>query len=104
VARDFAARFGRRLHSFYGSSETGGIAYDRGGRAALEGGVGQANIRLPKKIGVIAEASGGIGSIRTYGLKQDGDSYTNEAYGKSPATIRLKVTGGIGEIVLNQEP
>ena len=72
--------------------------------ADIEGGVGQANIRLPKKIGVIAQASGGIGSVRTYGLKQDGDSYTNEAYGKSPATIHLKVTGGIGEIVLNQEP
>jgi len=72
--------------------------------ADIEGGVGQANIRLPKRIGVIAQASGGIGSIRTYGLKQDGDSYTNEAYGKSPATIHLKVTGGIGEIVLNQEP
>jgi long-chain acyl-CoA synthetase len=42
VARDFAARFGRRLHSFYGSSETGGISYDRSGRAALEGGVGSA--------------------------------------------------------------
>jgi acyl-coenzyme A synthetase/AMP-(fatty) acid ligase len=42
VARDFAARFGRRLHSFYGSSETGGIAYDRGGRAALAGEVGSA--------------------------------------------------------------
>ena len=42
VARDFAARFGRRLHSFYGSSETGGIAYDRSGRAALDGGVGSA--------------------------------------------------------------
>jgi long-chain acyl-CoA synthetase len=42
VARDFAARFGRRLHSFYGSSETGGIAYDASGKAALEGGVGRA--------------------------------------------------------------
>ena len=72
--------------------------------ADIEGGVGQANIRLPKRIGVIAQASGGIGSVRTYGLKQEGDSYTNEAYGKSPATIHLKVTGGIGEIVLNQEP
>ncbi len=72
--------------------------------ADIEGGVGQANIRLPKKIGVIAEASGGIGSIRTYGLKQEGGSYTNEAYGKSPTTIHLKVSGGIGEIVLNQEP
>ena len=72
--------------------------------ADIEGGVGQANIRLPKKIGVIAQASGGIGSIRTSGLKQEGGSYSNEAYGKSATTIHLKVTGGIGEIVLNQEP
>jgi acyl-coenzyme A synthetase/AMP-(fatty) acid ligase len=42
VARDFAAKFGRRLHGFYGSSETGGIAYDATGRATLAGGVGQA--------------------------------------------------------------
>lgn len=42
VARDFAARFGRRLHSFYGSSETGGITYDRTGAATLAGQVGRA--------------------------------------------------------------
>lgn len=42
VARDFTARFGRRLHGFYGSSETGGIAYDPTGTATLQGGVGQA--------------------------------------------------------------
>lgn len=42
VAREFSARFGCRLHSFYGSSETGGIAYDRNGAAALAGGVGGA--------------------------------------------------------------
>jgi acyl-coenzyme A synthetase/AMP-(fatty) acid ligase len=42
VARDFVARFGRRLHGFYGSSETGGIAFDRAGHATLRGGVGTA--------------------------------------------------------------
>lgn len=42
IAEAFAARFGRRLHSFYGSSETGGIAYDRTGAATLRGGVGRA--------------------------------------------------------------
>jgi acyl-CoA synthetase (AMP-forming)/AMP-acid ligase II len=42
VARDFAARFGRRLHNFYGSSETGGIAFDATGAATLRGGVGRA--------------------------------------------------------------
>jgi hypothetical protein len=72
--------------------------------AQIEGGVGQANIRLPKRIGVIAAASGGIGSISTHGLQQNGGSYTNEAYGKSPVTIHLKVSGGIGEIVLTEEP
>jgi hypothetical protein len=72
--------------------------------ADIEGGVGQASIRLPKNVGVIAHASGGIGSIDVHGLKHDGDSYTNEAYGKSPATIHLKVEGGIGQITLTQEP
>ena len=42
VAKDFAARFGQRLHSFYGSSETGGIAYDRSGQPTLAGQVGWA--------------------------------------------------------------
>ncbi len=73
-------------------------------RVDIEGGVGQANIRLPKNVGVIAHASGGIGSINVRGLKRDGDSYTNDAYGKTAATIHLKVEGGIGEIVLTQEP
>ncbi len=72
--------------------------------ADIEGGVGQADIRLPKNVGVIAHASGGIGSIDVRGLKHDGDSYTNQAYGKSPATIHLKVEGGIGQITLTQEP
>ena len=42
VARNFLSRFGRKLHSFYGSSETGGIAYDRTGQTTLEGKVGRA--------------------------------------------------------------
>jgi long-chain acyl-CoA synthetase len=42
VARQFADRRGHRLHSFYGSSETGGITYDRTGAATLAGGVGTA--------------------------------------------------------------
>jgi acyl-CoA synthetase (AMP-forming)/AMP-acid ligase II len=42
TARDFAARFGQRLHNFYGASETGGIAYDSTGLATLKGSVGQA--------------------------------------------------------------
>jgi hypothetical protein len=72
--------------------------------ADIEGGVGEANIRLPRNIGVIVHASGGIGTIDAHGLKHDGDEYTNELYGKSPVTIHLKVEGGVGRIVLTQEP
>ncbi|HEY4301767.1 MAG TPA: class I adenylate-forming enzyme family protein [Candidatus Didemnitutus sp.] len=42
TAGAFQAGAGVAIHSFYGSSETGGIAYDRTGRAALVGGVGRA--------------------------------------------------------------
>lgn len=72
--------------------------------ADIEGGVGEANIRLPKNVGVIVNASGGIGTISAHGLKHDGDEYTNDLYGKSPVTIHLKVEGGVGTITLTQEP
>jgi hypothetical protein len=70
----------------------------------IEGGVGQATIRLPKDVGVIVHASGGIGAVGAHGFKHDGDEYTNDAYGKTPATIHLKVQGGVGEISLILEP
>jgi acyl-CoA synthetase (AMP-forming)/AMP-acid ligase II len=49
IAQRFQARFGRKIHNFYGSSETGGIAYDRSGDATLSGrSVGEplARVRL----------------------------------------------------------
>ena len=72
--------------------------------ADLEGGVGQVTIRLPRKIGVVARASGGIGAVEAHGLRHEGDEYTNEAYGKTPATIHLTVQGGVGQISLIEEP
>jgi acyl-coenzyme A synthetase/AMP-(fatty) acid ligase len=37
VAQAFFARYGLKIHNFYGSSETGGICYDRTGSASLTG-------------------------------------------------------------------
>jgi N-terminal domain of toast_rack, DUF2154 len=71
--------------------------------ADIEGGVGEADIRLPKNIGVVVNARGGLGTIDTTGLRQDGDEYINDAYGKSSVTIRLRVRGGIGHISLTEE-
>jgi len=72
--------------------------------AIVEGGAGQARIHLPKDIGARVHASGGIGSINVRGLTRDGDSYVNAAYGKTPATIELNVSGGVGEIDLIEGP
>jgi long-chain acyl-CoA synthetase len=41
LARKFREKFRRPIHSFYGSSECGGICYDREGRNAEDGFVGE---------------------------------------------------------------
>jgi len=71
--------------------------------ADIQGGVGEATVRLPKNVGVIAQASGGIGGIFAPDFKKEDDEYTNNAYGKTPATIHLKVEGGVGSIRLLME-
>ena len=67
VARNFVARFGRRLHSFYGSSETGGIAYDSTGQVTLQGGVGRAinGVKLQMMAGGRLQVSSA--AVTTYG-------------------------------------
>jgi len=70
----------------------------------VKGGVGQVTIRLPKDVGVTAHATGGIGAVRTEGLRKNDGDYTNDAYGKTPHKITVDVQGGIGEIELVQEP
>jgi long-chain acyl-CoA synthetase len=49
VARKFRGKFGRSIHSFYGSSECGGICYDREARLEEPGFVG------PPMVGVKVE-------------------------------------------------
>ena len=66
----------------------------------IHGGVGQATVKLPRDVGVRVQARGGIGEIRAGELKKDGDTYTNDAYGKSAVTLEVEVEGGIGQINL----
>ena len=71
--------------------------------ATVEGGIGSAMVRLPRDVGVRVTTSGGIGSIHANGLRREGDSYENDAYGKTPNTIDMTVHGGIGEIDLIEQ-
>jgi predicted membrane protein len=69
----------------------------------IRGGVGDATVLLPRDVGVYAEARGGIGDISAPGLRHDGERYYNDAYRKSPVTVRLDVQGGVGSIKLISE-
>ena len=66
----------------------------------VNGGVGQATIRLPRDIGVRVDAKGGIGGISTSNMRQQGEYYVNDAYGKKGLGMNVIVRGGIGEIKL----
>jgi acyl-CoA synthetase (AMP-forming)/AMP-acid ligase II len=63
TAQAFQARFGIRIHNFYGSSETGGISYDRTGTASLTGrSVGRPlrGVRVAVRGGRITVASAAV--------------------------------------------
>ena len=66
----------------------------------VNGGVGEATIRLPSDVGIWAEASGGIGAINVHGLRKEGSHWESDALGKSKVKIRLDVQGGIGAVNL----
>jgi hypothetical protein len=68
--------------------------------ASIHGGVGRATIRLPRDVGVHVIAQGGLGAINASGFQKQGDAYVNDAYGKSPVTLKIEVEGGVGEINL----
>jgi hypothetical protein len=69
--------------------------------AAIKGGVGEINLKLPSNVGVRIVVNTGIGGVDTSGLTKDGDTYTNDAYGESEVTLHIDIDGGIGQINLD---
>lgn len=68
--------------------------------ASIRGGVGNVTLRLPRNVGVLVDAKGGLGSINAADFEKRGHTYVNEAYGKSSVTLRVDVKAAIGEINL----
>jgi len=66
----------------------------------IDGGVGQATVYLPRDVGIIANATGGIGNISVSGLEKRGNRWINPAHENAPVMIHVDVHGGIGEIRL----
>jgi hypothetical protein len=66
----------------------------------IEGGIGEAVVRLPAGAGIYANAHGGIGEVKTRGLRKEGGHWVNDAYDSSKVKVRVDVQGGIGSITL----
>jgi hypothetical protein len=66
--------------------------------ATIKAGVGKLKLVLPDDIGVQVEAEAGLGHVDPGGLKLVDNAWVNNAWGKSEASLRVKVEGGIGEV------
>ena len=68
--------------------------------AVVRGGAGQVTVLLPSRMGARVEAGTRLGRVNAEGLRKEGDAYVNDAYGDSDATLKVEVTGGVGQINL----
>lgn len=68
----------------------------------INGGVGNITIRIPQNIGTQVVISQGLGRIHVNGLRANGNTYSNDAYGKTANSIRLTISSDVGEITINQ--
>ncbi len=66
----------------------------------IDAGASNINVLLPKDVGVHVVVDRGPTVIDTQGLMQDGDVYTNAAYGVSDVTLLIDLKAGIGAIDL----
>ncbi len=71
-------------------------------RAALNGGIGDLNLVLPRKMSVRVKVSG-LGGFNSAGFRKQGDYYVNDAYGKTTHSLDITVNGGLGDLEITLE-
>jgi hypothetical protein len=77
---------------------TGAWAHDLD--VTIDAGASNITVLLPKNVGVHVVVDRGPTVIDTQGLTQDGDVYTNAAYGESGVTMHIDLKTGIGIVSL----
>ena len=76
--------------------------WERDLSAVVRGGAGQVTVLLPSRMGVKVNAGTRLGRVNAEGLRKEGEVYVNDAYGGSDSTLEVDVTGGIGQINLEE--
>ncbi len=88
LARSFRSRFGKIVHNFYGSTETGGICFDQSGKASLSGSS-------------VGEPIQGVSIIERRGKRFYVASKAVYSYGnrnRSPEGIPMALMGDFGSL------
>jgi N-terminal domain of toast_rack, DUF2154/Cell wall-active antibiotics response LiaF, C-terminal len=67
---------------------------------AVKAGIGDLTVIVPKDVGAIITVAVGLGDVNADGFRIQGDSYTNDAYGDSPVTLRVDIQRGVGQVTL----
>jgi hypothetical protein len=70
---------------------------------SVDTGAANIRLRLPRDVGVRVQVDAGPHTIETTDLTQDGNVYTNAAYGVSDVTMQVDMEIGIGKINLDVE-
>jgi hypothetical protein len=68
----------------------------------IRGGVGETTVRLPRDVAISATATKGIGDISIEGLEQRDGVWVNPDRVGAPVTVRVNVSGGVGQINLRR--
>ncbi|MBX2999423.1 MAG: DUF4097 family beta strand repeat protein [Caldilineaceae bacterium] len=66
--------------------------------AQIRGGLGSIDVTLPTNVGVRVEVNRGLGNVDAGGFREDGNVYTNDAYGQSDVTLNISISQGAGDI------
>lgn len=66
----------------------------------IDTGAANVTVRLPKDVGVRLNVDRGPTVINAPGFNQDGNVYTNTAYGASDVTLHIDLQAGIGQLNL----
>ena len=66
----------------------------------IDAGATNLSVRLPRDVGVRVEVDRGPAVIDAPDLTQNGNVYTNDAYGVSNVTLHVDVKAGIGRVNL----
>jgi hypothetical protein len=69
----------------------------------IDSGAADLTVRLPRDVGVRVEIDRGPTVINAPNMTQDGNVYTNDAYGTSDVTLKINMQSGIGQINLEGE-